>query len=564
MSRTLLFGLVCLNVVLATVTPVAAGHPPEEPDHGLNGTSFWDLWSGDEERQIADSDTVSAKEALRVTSDVPLDEPPEAAETWNQRDIEEMPATNRSIAIHPTGATRTDGTYLKDVGVAIAGVTPSTKALLSERQQPLYVAPNGTVLGAVDYRVAVPDETDTPTRRTEWNVTAHEVQSVTLLMDGEPVTNTTTDNVVRIAYRNQSKNVTGSQSLALQATVTVQLTETIYREKTVCGPVNGNRTCRDWWTKHVETHTETVTVEQTRQVSVYDPVLSGYRTTYPNGDMGVVVFRSQPWYGLHLPAGGIRGSWRFYVARDQQWDTLVETDGETTTTRHSPVHPVQVHAYPIRTETTQDAHGDITILDSYGRTFRAPDLDSSVALDTVSGPYEGSFGIGARAPPGDDTQSVRATDLVRGTQSRLSSDSTATIPVNKSKINLTIQNTTANTVTVEVTLSDATTGAPIATASRGGYIELEGKHVNTTANGTVQTTVSRRGDTITATYKPDDWWRTVPGYVGDSATVHVGGTVLRYVHLLFTLGVQVGTLLLAGFLIDRITGWGFWPPWRDL
>ncbi|GCF12073.1 hypothetical protein Harman_00080 [Haloarcula mannanilytica] len=559
-----MFGFVCFNVVLATVTPVVAGHPPEEPDHGVNGSSFWDLWSGDEERQIADSDNVSAPRALRITTDVPLDKPPAAAETWNRRDIAEMPATDRSTAIHPTGATRTDGTYLKDVGVAIAGITPSTKALLSERQQPLYVPPNGTVFGTVDYRVAIPDETDTPTRRTEWNVTGHEVQSVTLLMDGEPVKNTTTDNVVRIAYRNQSKNATGSQSLTLRATATVQLMETVYREKTVCRPVNGNRTCRDWWTKHVETHNETVTVEQTRQVSVYNPELSGYRTTYPNGDTGVVVFRSHPWYGLHLPAGGIRGSWRFYVARDQQWDTLVETDEETTTTRHSPVHPVQVHAYPIRTETTQDAYRDITVLDSYGREFQAPDLSSSVALDSIQGTYVGSFGIAARAPSRDRDQSVRATGLVRGSQTRLSSDSTATIPVNKSEINLTIQNTTANTVTVEVTLKDAKTGVPIATVSRDGYIQLDGQRINTTANGTVQTTIPRQGDAITATYKPDDWWRTVPGYVSDSETVHVGGTVLRYVHLLFTLGVQVGTLLLAGFLIDRITGWGFWPPWRNL
>jgi len=563
MRQRILLGLVCLCAVLGTALPVT-GHPPEESDHGINESSFWDLWSGDDEREIPATDNVSAAEALRVTSDVPLDAPPKAAETWNRRDIAEMPRTNRSTAVYPTGAVRTDGRYLKDVSVAIAGVTPSTRVLLSDRRQPLYIAPNGTVLGTVDYRVAVPEGTDSPTRRTEWNVTAHEIESVTLLMDGEPVANTTNDTVVRLDYRNQPKNVSGSQPLTLRATATVELTETIYREKTVCEPVGKNRTCRDYWTRRVVHHNETVTVNQTQEVSVYDPLLSGSRTTYPNGDMGVVVFRSQPWYGLQLPAGEIRGIWRFYVARDQQWDRLVETDGETTTARHSPVHPVQVYAYPIRTGTTQDAHRDITVLDSYGRILPAPDLDSSVALDTVSGTYVGSFGIAARAPPGNGDQTVRARGLVRGTQTRLSPDSTTNLSVNRSELDLVVQNTSPNTVTVEVKLTDANTGAPIETAARGGYIQLDGQRVNTTANGTVQAIVPRQGDAITATYKPDDWWRTAPGYVGDSATVHVEGTVLRYVDLLFTLGVQVGALLLAGFLIDRITGWGFWPPWRDL
>lgn len=563
MARTLLLGLVCLCAVLGTALPVA-GHPPSKPDHGVNESSFWDLWSGDEERQVEDADNVSAQEALRVTSDVPLDAPPKAAETWNRRDIVEMPTTNRSTAVYPAGAARTDGTYLKDVSVAIAGVTPSTRVQLSDRRQPLYVGPNGTVLGTVDYRVAVPNETDSPTRRTEWNVTSHDIDTVTLLMDGEPVANTTSDTVVRLDYRNQSKNVTGRQPLTLRATATVEVTETIHREKTVCEPVGGNRTCRDYWTRRVATHTETVTVEQTREVSVYRPALSGYRTTYPNGDMGVVVFRSQPWYGLQLPAGEIRGIWRFYVARDQQWDRLIEADGETATARHSPVHPVQVYAYPIRTGTTQDAHRDITVLDSYGRILPAPDLDSSVALDAVSGTYVGSFGIAARAPPGEGNQSVRARGLVRGTQTRLSPDSTTNLSVNRSEIDLVVQNTTPNTVTVEVTLRDANTGKPIATASRDGYIHLDGQRVNTTANGTVQVTVPRQGDAITATYYPDDWWRTAPGYVGDSATVHVEGTILRYVHLLFTIGIKIGALLLAGLLIDRITGWGFWPPWRGL
>ncbi|WP_434530826.1 hypothetical protein ACODNH_18970 [Haloarcula sp. NS06] len=563
MARNTLFRIACLWAILGTALPVA-GHPPETADHGVNKSEFNDLWSGDEERQTVATANASASETLRYTSDVPLDAPPEAAETWNRRDIAEMPATNASRAIHPTGATRTNGTYLKDVGVAIAGVTPSTKAMVSERRQPLYVAPNGTVLGTIDYRVAVPAGTDAPTRRTEWDVVAHAIENVTLRMDGETVANTTTDNVVRLTYRNQPRNVSGSQPLVLQATATVELTETIYEEKTVCKPVNGNRTCRDYWTRRVETHTETVTVEQERQVSVYNPTLSGYRTTYPNGDLGVVAFRSQPWYGLQLPSGEIRGIWRFYVARDTGWDTLTETDGETTLTGHSPVHPVQVYAYPIRTGTTQDAHREITVLDSYGRTLRAPTLDSSIALDSITRTYEGSFGIAARAPPEDTDQPVRAVGLVRRSPTRLSPETTSNLSVNRSDLRLTVQNTTADTVTVTATLRDATTGVPIETVTRDGYIQLAGKRVNTTANGTVTTTIPRQGNAITATYRPDDWWRTIPGYVGDTTTVATGGTVLRYVHLLFTIGVQVGTLLLAGLLIDRITGWGFWPPWRNL
>ncbi|TQR22160.1 hypothetical protein C9J85_05485 [Haloferax sp. wsp5] len=125
-----------------------------------------------------------------------------------------------------------------------------------------------------------------------------------------------------------------------------------------------------------------------------------------------------------------------------------------------------------------------------------------------------------------------------------------------------VQNTTADTVTVTVTLRDATTGAPIETAARDGYIQLDGKRVNTTANGTVHATIPRQGNAITATYRPGDWWRTIPGYVGDTTTVGAGGTVLRYVQILFTVSVRSANSC-GRPVSDRITGGGSSAPVRE-
>ena len=159
---------------------------------------------------------------------------------------------------------------------------------------------------------------------------------------------------------------------------------------------------------------------------------------------------------------------------------------------------------------------------------------------------------------------MTAVGLVRGTSTTIDVATLAQVPLNRSYISLTVTETTSDTVTVRARLRDNQTDEPIATTRRDGYLTVDGRRTNTTANGTTSVTVPRRDDAVTARYVPGQWWRNAPGYVGDSTTVYTGGTVLTVLQTLFRLAIPVGTLLVAGFLIDRITGWELWPPWRGV
>ncbi|MEF8854980.1 MAG: exodeoxyribonuclease VII large subunit [Haloarculaceae archaeon] len=72
--------------------------------------------------------------------------------------------------------------------------------------------------------------------------------------------------------------------------------------------------------------------------------MSGYVARCSNGDLGLVVYKSDPWLGHSVPNGEVRGIWRFYSARDPRWDTLVRSTDDGSRRTHSPLHPLQVNA----------------------------------------------------------------------------------------------------------------------------------------------------------------------------------------------------------------------------
>jgi hypothetical protein len=545
---------------MIAATAPTAGHPPEEPDNGVNESTFWVLWSGDTDQQNVTAN-LTAREQLTATTDVPFDQPPAAVDRWNRNDLRELPTTDATTAAHPRAATTTDGTYLKDVGVAIAAVSPSTRTRLSPADQPLYVPPSGTVLGAIDYRIELPEP---DAGSVSWSIDDHEIETVRLLVDGEPVATTSGARTVALEYEDVAPSPDDGRTLTLEATVRATVTRTVSRTVTTCTGSGTNRRCSSTTRTTSRSYSESVTVSQQQPVTIYDLTISGYRAAYPDGDEGTVVYRNRPWYGVELPNGEVRGVWRYYAARDQGWDQLVVTDGEGSQTRHSPVHPVQLNAYPIEPGPVPDPPGRVQLLATYGITYDAPTLPPNVELDTIEGTYTGSYGIAARTPAAPDAQSITAVGLVRGSSTTVDRESFAHVSLNRSQLSLTITETTPETVTVRARLQDETTGEPIATTGRDGYLTVDGQRANTTADGTVAVTVARTDDAVTARYVPGHWWEHDPGYVGASTTVYTGGTVLRLLRALFRLAVPVGTLLVAAFLIDRMTGGSLWPPWRGM
>jgi len=205
------------------------------------------------------------------------------------------------------------------------------------------------------------------------------------------------------------------------------------------------------------------------------------------------------------------------------------------------------------------------LLDVYGESYRAPSLPETVGLDTVEGPYTGSFGIATRIETTNhDLSQIRAIGLVRGSTRSLNPAKFSTVSLTKSNLTLAITERTEETVTVQARLEDLETGEPIETEDTEGHLILAGSTVETNESGLASVIVSQSQDAVSARYVPGDWWRNVPGYTGDTAVIHTGGTVLQYVDVLFRGFIPIGALLFGGYIISRLTGWHFWPPWRGL
>jgi len=552
--------------VSATGPAQQAVDPPNETDHEVNESTFHALWSGDvdsaDSEELPDGNHSELAE-LAMLTDIPFNAPPREVEQWNSGDHGEFPETSHEVSIHPQNASLRDGRFVKDAYVETFAVQPSTRAHLSAADQPLYVAPNGSVLATLDYRVRRPVDTETDQRKSTWAIDSHRITETRLLVDGNTEATRRGTNTPRLEYTSLDSAVGTNHTLTVEADITVTLEHNV----TVCVEEDDDG-CAEWNT--TITHpTETLSVNTTTAVTVYDLRVSGFTGRYPDGDHGVVAYKSQPWAGYSLPGGGVQGVWRFYSARDRDWDELVHRMSANTWRTSSPLQPLQVYAYPSEIGPTTD-HGRVEILDTYGDEIEPRPLPDNVELDAVSSPYTGTFGLATRSGLDDPSASnvvgtaVTAYGLVRGTTTNVTADHFVEVPINESDLTVTVTNVTDETVTATVRLTDAETGDPIATTDREGVVVLNGERVQTNASGMAVRTLSRSGDGLTARYEPGRWWRHSQGYVGDSDTAYVRGTVLQTLSSVYRILVPVVTVLVAVYILDRLTGWGIWPPWRGI
>lgn len=584
--------LIALVGLILAGTPVSADSsgsaqpavdPPNETDHGVNETTFQALWSGDDDATdsaaLVDDENTSQMAALAAYTDIPFNSPPRAVEQWNSGDHQEFPETSLTESIHPSNVSLQDGRFVKDAYVDVFAVQPSTRARLSQNNQPLYVAPNGSVLATLDYRVDVPDETRSDDRRSVWSLDGHQIGETRLLVDGEVETTQQGSHTPTLEYTALDSYTGTNHTLTIETDITV----TLRHRESVCVEDNDTTTetnqtgdddnddnaCEDWETS-VTYPTETLTVSTSRAVSVYDLRVSGYRARYPDGDLGVVAYKNQPWAGYSLPGGSVQGVWRFYSARDTDWDQLIQQTANGSKRVRSPLQPLQVAAYPSETGPTASQRGRIEILDTYGQDTVPPTLPENLELDIVTDPYTASYGIATRATIEDPNRTqlidsnVTAHGLVRSVSANVTDDSFATIPINESNLTLTVTNVTDETVTATVTLRDDETGDPIATEGREGAVVLNGERVQTDENGTVTRTLPRPAGGVSARYEPGQWWLHPTSYTADSDTAYVRGTVLHLVSSFYQIVVPILTVCIAVYILDRLTGWQIWPPWRGM
>ena len=550
---------------LASHDPYANTDPPNGTDHGVDNVTFQLLWSGDtDEFEASETDangsTRSAWTTLASGTDIPLDAPPAAIEQWNRGDLGDLPRTGRKKAVHPSGTRMSGSGFIRDAAITIFAVQPSTKAFVSASNQPHYIRRDGEVLAATDYRVRIPEARGSKKKgdRTYWRFRSARINETRLLVDGE-LESSGGGRTARLSFSDLDAPANRQLTMTVEAEIEAELMR--YDERCVKWSF-GSRCLKKETRKRLQE--SSITVRDSREVVLYDLSVSGFRARYPNGDLGLVLYKNQPWLGYTVPDGRVDGVWRFYSARDERWDSVTIHSGGGSKTRSSAAQPVQVYAYPITTGPTT-VGSRIDLLDSYGTQIEPTSLPPNVHLDALTEPYEASFGLATRTETTTHAlDSIRATGLVRGVSTSPTSAEIADIPIHESNLTLDVLDRSDGTVTVEVSLRDNETGAPIDTSTRGGYILLEGQRVNTSSDGRVRVTMPYAGGALSARYVPTEWWLNPVSYTGDDDVVYVGGTVLAFFEMLFQLGVPIGLFLLGVYLIDRITRWHVWPPWRGI
>lgn len=331
--------------VTSLVTGIVAAEPPRPgtEDNGLTENESATLWSRDADNYISQEthrqrygENRSAIHQVANGTDITFKRPPATAATWTRNDFEDLDAGGAETSVHPSHADLEDGIFIEDAHATIFAVQPSTRGHLESGETPLYIAPNGTMRGFVDYRVRVPNGSSSGNTTIDWSITEHEIDEVRLKKDGETIATQDGSHTPALDYQIEDD---WSANLTLEAEISVRLKKTIRIDQ-------GNRTDVD-----VTYRTESRNVSDSIDVEIYDLSAYPYYAEYPNGDSGVSIFQSRPWQGYTLTEGGdarVRGVWRFYTARNTNWDTLVRSNRTDSATVESDAIPVYVHAYPSR------------------------------------------------------------------------------------------------------------------------------------------------------------------------------------------------------------------------
>lgn len=574
MSQQGLVLIIVASLVIGSFVSVVSATPPRPgtEGNGLTENESATLWSRDNDsRYITNAEYRRAYGERRTAvqqaangTDLTFRRPPATAGIWTQNDFGDYTAGNASVSVYPASANRTNSTLIRDAHATVFAVTPSTVAHTEPGTTTQYFAPQGTVLGAVDYRVVVPDATgardspigDSPgpvnwtvnrtgapvenrtvvrtTRRVTWSRESHEIEEVRLKRGGEVVTGTNGSHRPRIPYDLAG----GEATLTLEADIEVQLVRNVTVTRWASSSSqNGTRRVVRGRQHNVTVVTDSVTVSDRIEGVVYDldPTLQYAR--YPDGDLGVAAFQQVPWQGYELPGDHdvrVRGVWRFYTARDTGWETLVRSSATGTTRNRSDALPVLVHAYPSRIGPRIEpaGHGS-ELLDRWGRPKPSPagTLGDNVSVEVVTDEYEPSYGLATRYD-GNASTPITVHGIVHGVNRTLQPTTDGRERTIR-RSNLTVERINANAsgVTLRITLRDAATGEPIGlTASErlwygdlfveeeSAYVTVGDRRVRTNLSGMTTVRIEDSG-VYTVRYHPATWLTHNPSYTSVATTV---------------------------------------------
>jgi len=551
MTQRELSVLMAALFVTSLVTGLVTASPPRPgtEGNGLTANESATLWSRDadnyitqEEYQQRYGESRTAMQQLANGTDITFTRPPATAATWTRNDFADLEPGGSDTSVHPRHASLEDGVFIEDAHATVFAVQPSTRGHLESGDTPLYIAPNGTMRGFVDYRVRVPNGSSSGNTTIEWSLTSNEVEEVRLKKDGETIVERDGSHTPALDYQIEDD---WSANLTLEAEISVRLKKTTRIDR-------GDETDVE-----VTYRTESLNVSDSIAVEIYDLSAYPYYAEYPNGDAGVAIFQSRPWQGYTLTENGsarVRGVWRFYTARNTNWDTLIRSGRTGSTTVKSDAIPVYVHAYPSRIGPRAEPVRDgPEIIDTWGTDRPSPDgtLGENINIDIVNQSYTTTYGLAVRAES-VDRDALQVAGIVRGVNASIvAPDTGSERQLRRSNLTVEVLQQNESQATLRIELRDNETGAPIVLSdpdrrypiggnTRNGYITIADQRVETNASGVAIVTVDEPG-IYTARYHPGSWLGHNPAYVSATATArwHPLSTIDGWFAFIFEVGWQL-------------------------
>ncbi|RQG95561.1 hypothetical protein [Natrarchaeobius chitinivorans] len=556
--------LLCLGGTLS-IGVVSADQPslPQPETNELDANETATLWSkspnecpSGEEYHEQFGEQRTALEGLSDCTDISFAEPPETANIWTQSDFESLSPGSASTAVYPEHATTADGQWISDAHATVFAIQPATVVHQDSDETPVYIAPQGDIYGFIDYRVDVPEGESTDARTVSWSLVEHEISDIRVKQDETLIHNTSDQHTPQLEYELTGS---GSTTLTLEADIDVKLERAVtYHDS------SGTNTI-------TETRSENLTVSDQHEVETYNLTAAIYHAAYPDGDNGVAIYQSQPWHGYQLTEDGdtvVRGVWRYYTARDTNWDTLIRASATETEQRNSTAVPVYVRAFPSETGPRADPIREGPAIEEvWGSESPSPNqtLHDNVEVDVIDEPYVRSYGVAVRYDD-IDRDHLEVQGIVRGETAELVEPAGGTErQIRKSNLSVEIVEQNESAATIAIELRDAETGtpielqnrvedhpryAPIGTQVRDGYISVGDTHVETNSSGIATVTLAQPG-AYSVAYHPGTWRTHDPAYVGDGERLswHPLATANGWFSLLvhvFWLSLPFGMALYAG------------------
>ena len=553
--------LVAAVFMTSLISGIVTADPPRPGTeaNGLTENESATLWSGDADDYITQEDyrqrygeNRSAIHQLANGTDITFKRPPKTAATWTRNDFADLDAGGANTSVHPPHADLEDGIFIDDAHATIFAVQPSTRGHLQRNNTPLYIAPNGTLRGFVDYRVRVPNGSSSGNTVIEWSLAEHEIEEVRLQKDGETIVEQEGSHTPALDYQLEGDR---RANLTLEAEISVRLKKTAWSNQRNQTDIN------------VTYRTESRNVTDSLDVKVYDLSAYPYYAEYPNGDAGVAIFQSRPWQGYTLTEGGerVRGVWRFYTARNTNWDTLVRSNRTDSATVEADAIPVYVHAYPSRIGPRAEPVRDgPELIETWGTDRPSPigSMGENVNVDVVNQSYTTTYGVAVRAET-VDRDALHVAGIVRGVNASIvEPDGGSERQLRRSNLTVEVLEENQSQATLRIELRDNQTGAPITLndsrkspiggTTRSGHITVADQRVETNASGVALVRIDEPGF-YTARYHPGSWITHNPAYVGATANTrwHPLGTIEGWFALFFEVGWQFIPFLVVLYAGNR-------------